>query len=363
MKKSKVAALALILLLLGSAAWAQQRHDSVVMVVDVSQSVGVQDQVTEAKNILQDMNRRFPNYVQDAGVMVFGNQQPPTTEWMLPVRNYDRQAVAGALASVQKGDGPTPIGFSLKQAAAGVDQARGKTALIIVSDGRDNGHADPVGVVREMKQKHGANLCVFTIQLGDNARGDALLSELVSVGQCGKTSRASALRSDSEVQALVDYIFPGVDAPPPPPPPSPTPLKDSDGDGVPDIYDECPGTPRGAKVDARGCWVLEDVHFDSGSAAIKPKYHAELDNVVAVLKKNPGVKIVVEGHTDSQGSLELNQRLSQQRAEAVMNYLIGKGVDPDQLSAVGYGPARPIADNDTAEGRAQNRRIELQSIE
>jgi OOP family OmpA-OmpF porin len=81
------------------------------------------------------------------------------------------------------------------------------------------------------------------------------------------------------------------------------------------------------------------------------------------MKANPDVKVEIQGHTDSRGSLALNERLSQQRAEAVRDYLIGQGIAAERLTARGYGPHNPIASNETADGRAQNRRVELKPLQ
>jgi OOP family OmpA-OmpF porin len=138
--------------------------------------------------------------------------------------------------------------------------------------------------------------------------------------------------------------------------------KDSDGDGVIDSRDKCPGTPAGAKVDARGCWVLQGVRFDSGKATLTPDSSAGLQEVLAVLKKNPNLKVEVQGHTDSTGSRELNQRLSEARAKAVKAYFTASGIAADRMTVHGFGPDRPVASNDTKEGRAQNRRVELKPV-
>ncbi len=154
--------------------------------------------------------------------------------------------------------------------------------------------------------------------------------------------------------------------------------KDSDGDGVTDVVDACPDTPAGMDVDGTGCppkeepkeihvvptkeWVLRGVHFQAGSGKISPKSYFALDEVAAILKDNPTVTVEIQGHTDSQGGDELNQKLSDRRAEAVKDYLVGKGISGDRLQTKGFGPSVPVADNETKEGRARNRRIEFKVL-
>ncbi|MGE5320847.1 MAG: OmpA family protein [Hyphomicrobiaceae bacterium] len=162
----------------------------------------------------------------------------------------------------------------------------------------------------------------------------------------------------------------------------PCDVPDSDHDGVPDFRDKCPGTPAGVKVDEVGCplpeaqpepvaapapvpaparapLVLEGVNFDFDKAVIRPPDVARLEQDFATLKKWGDVKVEVAGHTDSIGTEEYNMGLSLRRANAVRNWLVGKGVAADRLIVKGYGETMPIADNKTAEGRFKNRRVEL----
>ncbi len=102
------------------------------------------------------------------------------------------------------------------------------------------------------------------------------------------------------------------------------------------------------------------VLFASTKADILPQAQAKLSEVAeALLKTDPDAPIRVEGYADTQGSLTFNQTLSQQRADAVRDYLTSHGVAPDRVTAIGMGPAQPVADNATAEGRADNRRVEI----
>jgi OOP family OmpA-OmpF porin len=183
---------------------------------------------------------------------------------------------------------------------------------------------------------------------------------------------------------------------PPAPEPAPAPV-DSDNDGVPDNRDQCPGTPAGAQVDSRGCELDSDndgvvnskdqcpnttagamvdatgcegitetvetielrVQFPTNSSVIDATYDEEIRRVADFMDEYPETTVEIAGHTDSIGEADYNQFLSQRRAESVASRLTGPlGVEPDRVTAVGYGEAEPVASNDDAAGRAQNRRVE-----
>ena len=136
---------------------------------------------------------------------------------------------------------------------------------------------------------------------------------------------------------------------------------DTDRDGVPDNLDKCSNTPARAEVGANGCWMLKDI-FASGKADIGPDAYKQLDDVALILLKNSSMRLEIQGHTDDTGSAVSNQQLSEERARSVANYLIRKGVAADRLEWKGYGQTRPLESNKTAEGREQNRRVELNPI-
>jgi len=143
---------------------------------------------------------------------------------------------------------------------------------------------------------------------------------------------------------------------------------DSDNDGVVDSKDECPNTAAGAPVDRRGCEIrgtirLEGVQFETNSDRLLPEANRVLDQAAAALAKYPDLVVEVAGHTDAQGDAGYNLGLSERRAKTVRDYLIANGANAGSLTARGYGETEPVADNGTAEGRAQNRRVELRVIE
>ena len=154
---------------------------------------------------------------------------------------------------------------------------------------------------------------------------------------------------------------------------------DRDGDGVNDSADRCPGTPRETTVGSDGCpprvtppppptpaivapgerLVLEGVTFATGKATLTGSSTDVLDRVAHSLKAKPDVRIEIGGHTDNAGNDAHNQSLSEQRAGAVRDYLVGQGVDRSRIEIRGYGETMPVADNATPEGRARNRRVEI----
>jgi len=169
---------------------------------------------------------------------------------------------------------------------------------------------------------------------------------------------------------------------------------DSDGDGVADYLDKCPDTPAGTKVDANGCpevkaevvkveavkpevkvevvkpevrtevatalvLPIKNAQFETGKYNINKSYYVILDRVIKIMNENPGYTLEIKGHTDSKGSDSWNQKLSLYRANAIKQYLENNGISKERLTTKGFGKTMPVADNETAVGRAKNRRVEI----
>ncbi len=141
---------------------------------------------------------------------------------------------------------------------------------------------------------------------------------------------------------------------------------DSDGDGVYDDQDQCPGTAAGTRVDGVGCplpvaqvaSIKLKVNFPFDSTVVQERYFNDIAELAAFLRRFDDLQVDVEGHTDSVGGDAYNQQLSQRRAEAVVDLLVNEhGIARERLSPIGYGETRPVASNDTADGRAENRRV------
>ncbi len=147
---------------------------------------------------------------------------------------------------------------------------------------------------------------------------------------------------------------------------------DTDKDGVADYQDKCPYTLEGIKIDAKGCptdkkqdlnKLKQGIEFKTNSTKFTKNSYGTLNDIVALMQQIPNSKLEVQGHTDNVGSAKKNKELSENRALAVVNYLVMKGIEASRLRAVGYGGEKPIASNGTKKGRKQNRRVELVPFE
>lgn len=202
--------------------------------------------------------------------------------------------------------------------------------------------------------------------IGDNffLRGDAKMIRVQDINTW-----------DQSVSLSIGYAFgpktraaaPVAAAPAPAPAPAADP--DSDGDGVADSRDRCANTPRNLAVDANGCPIMDRsqerqdllVNFDFDQAVVKPEFYDEIETFAEFLQTYSNTNAVIEGHTDSDGTEAYNQGLSERRAQAVMNRLVqAHGIPASRLSAVGYGEARPVVENNSTANKARNRRIEAE---
>lgn len=154
------------------------------------------------------------------------------------------------------------------------------------------------------------------------------------------------------------------------------PVPDTDGDGIDDEHDGC--INEAGPIENNGCPVKQkpkeeiqqqinfaarNIYFETGKSILKSESYSSLDEVVNIMNNAPGLKLSISGHTDNVGNPSTNLLLSQNRANAVRDYLISKGIDAKRLSAKGFGQTQPVAPNTTADGRSQNRRVEIKIAE
>jgi outer membrane protein OmpA-like peptidoglycan-associated protein len=258
-----------------------------------------------------------------------------------------------------------------------LENTKGNIAVVIFSDGNlKNSHwvtgTESQLAIEQLALKYHNRLCIYTVFTGtpddEKAGGKQKLEQYanVTLPQCKSgfepgfkpSVTAAEVSSAAGMENFVDNVFfkriqPVV---------ADCSTLDADGDGVNDCDDKCPDTLKGAHVNKYGCWFV-DVKFDNDKSDIKPAFFAELNNAANVINNNPGLKFEIQGHTSSTGTPEHNMALSIRRANAVMDYLKTKVNNPDALTARGYGLTRPIDTNATEEGRANNRRVQLEVIQ
>jgi OOP family OmpA-OmpF porin len=358
-----------------------------------------------------------------SGLRTFGHDPKFSTERTKLIDGmgeFDKAAFQKALSGVTKAGGTSPLSNAIAAVSGDLNGLYGKSAMIIVTDGKDMGMG-PAAAATVVKEKFGDSLCIFPILVGDDAGGQQLMDEIAKIGGCGFATNSDNLASGQQMADFVEKVFIGTsldsdgdgvadarDKCPGTPtgvkvdaagcpldsdkdgvpdymdkcPGTPAGIKvdangcasDSDGDGVPDFLDKCPGTPAGMKVDVTGCpmtvldagaasWTFSNINFEVAKADIQASSYGILNEIASALRANPQLKVTVEGHTDSTGSRAFNMDLSQRRAQAVVDYLVNKGVSPQRLSAKGYGPDRPIADNGTKLGRSKNRRVQFTRVD
>jgi OOP family OmpA-OmpF porin len=396
----------------------EQKVDNFIVLFDASFSMrsqyGKESKFTLAKEFVSRMNQTLPDLDVNAGLRSFGHHPSVSNKNTARIygnTKYTKEELGNALKALKYPGGVTPMAEGIDAAAEDLKSTTGQTAAIIISDGeKDLLKKDPVAAAEAIKRSYGDRLCIYAVTVGEVPEirdpfknffrwlagkeempaGKALMDKIVQAGKCGFSLNATDHMSSQAMAEFVEKVFlvkytdsdgDGVwdhlDQCPntpkgvkvdekgcPIPKPKPQPKaqsgpRDTDGDGVYDDKDRCKDTPKGARVDDRGCWVISNLRFDFDKAEIKPEYYSILDEVVSVMKMNPLMDILIEGHTDSVGSDKYNQSLSERRSQSVKKYLVSKGVESKRMTAMGFGESRPIASNESEKGRSKNRRVEL----
>ena len=372
--------------------------DNFLVIIDASSSMGENymghKKFTIAKEIVNRMNQTLPEMGQKCGLRSFGHNRKlsyKNTLLLDGMTTYSTDKFQAGLDKLTVPGGTSPLYKALNAAGQDLASLAGTKAVIIVSDAKDMAKGT-LDSAKALKAKFGSSLCIYTVLVGDDAEGMALMKKIAETGRCGFFAKADDLLTSAGMAKYVDDVFlskhslvkkiappvhvnkdsdhdgvyDAMDNCPDTPENVSVDEKgcpfDSDNDGVPDYKDKCPDTPNGAPVNFQGCWALSHVLFDTNKYEIKPGALAEINASISVLKKNPAMKILIEGNTDNVGSRKYNKILSVKRAEAVKNYLVKMGIAENRLTTEGFGFSRPVATNKTEQGRALNRRVELHMV-
>jgi len=275
---------------------------------------------------------------------------------------FNRSSLAVSAKETDWIEGSTPLADVLAtDVGAMIGGTAGRAAVVVISDGRATDFAGrdgmgdgAVAAAQALAAGRTGDTCFHTIQVGNDPAGAATLQGIANASSCGSFRNASTLSSASALQQFSRDAYLGAPAP------VVAVVGDEDQDGVLDPNDKCPGTPRGADVDARGCWTLEGLQFEVSSYKIDRRYRTMLDDAIVILKNNPGLRIRIDGHTDSTGSEAYNQVLSERRAASVEEFFITEGgFSGDRFDVNGFGELRPAVPNDSPANMAINRRVEL----
>ncbi|MCK8602209.1 OmpA family protein [Desulfoferrobacter suflitae] len=281
-----------------------------------------------SKKILSGMNDLIPELgYQGSLSMVAPYQQvmPPTV--------YEKAKLADAIDAIPNQQEiygrRTPLGMGIHNLDAVMAGLSGRTGIILISDGRENMCTNPVMEAKAIADKYQA--CFHTISLADTPEGKAVMDQISQLGDCCAANGADLLQDPAALEEFVKCVF----------------------------YEEA----------MEEVIVLRGIHFDFDKSNIKAEWVPVLDEAAAILKDNPAINIVIEGHTDSIGTDAYNQALSERRARSVYNFFRQNGIAGSRMTTVGYGESNPIAPNtnpdgtDNPEGRALNRRVELKVVE
>lgn len=311
--------------------------DHVVLLSDGSHSMTKEGKVTAERLIVESFVSGMPDGSYTArGILFGGGSRRETADGP-----FDRTGLANWAASVRYLDPTTPFVEVLGTAGDRLKGKEGPAAIVLFSDGITT-WGDPDAVTekgRTMGQAYPGQLCLYTVQFGNDPDGQRMLESLARATGCGGSRQGSALRDASAMHEFERSIFVASRAAPAPPPPPPAP-------------DVCAGVLR-----------LRGVHFAFDKADIRPEDAVLLDEAARMLEMCGSKRVRVEGHTDSTGPEAYNLGLSQRRAQAVVNYLVGKGIARNRMEPVGLGESDPVASNATREGRALNRRVDFKFLQ
>jgi len=301
-----------------------------------SDYAGVQKFIIE-KSLVSKFNSYIPDLNLNGGLRTLGQNYADfdVTKLEYGIVKYDPKSLEGVIQKMENPFGDSPLETAILAAGNDLKPFPGKGALIIFTDGVDMGIA-PVKAAASVKSQYGDNLCIYTVLIGNDAQGAKILDQIVKAGQCGASVTGDALADDAAMSAFVERIFLARKQ---------------------HVMKET-GVRREAMASKEVSMQLL-VEFDSGKAVVKPKYNNEIKKVADFMKEYPDTAAVIEGYTDNVGKEAANVKLSQQRADSVKAYLVKKfGINSSRIKTIGYGPNKPIASNETKEGRQKNRRVQ-----
>jgi OOP family OmpA-OmpF porin len=309
-----------------------QKVDNFLILLDASHSMRDiyrdEQKFYLAKQAAHALNDTIAGLKLTGGIRLFGNLKvfSANTSLVCPMKDYSADDFGQCLDNLNPSFGSTPLYKALRAAAGDIENLQGKTAIIIISDGASTGKA-PTEAVNKLKDRFGDKVCISTIGIA----GSGDLNSISSASKCGVAMSFENVNTAAGMEMFAEKVFLAMK-----PKPAPKPV-------VEEVI-----------------IIPQQVFFDFDSSVIKPEFAVVLEEEAAkILRQKEHKGIIIEGHTDSIGTVEYNQLLSERRSNAIKELLVSKGLSASILTAKGVGEEKPIADNTTKEGRAQNRRVEF----
>ena len=308
--------------------------DNFIILFDTSNSMntpyqrgGTETKYQVAKRILKERNEYFPDLGYNAGMYTF-------TPWkeLVPMGPYSRESFANAIDSLPaEPKGPTNLTQGLRELDSVLAGLSGKTVVFLFSDGtysQIEGMKVPPRYTEDLAEKY--NVCFYMISYARRGIDNKLLVDMAKANECSRVISFKQFIENPDYNTGALFVVKSTTS-------------------LETITDR---KAIGLKVN--------NVEFDFDQSNLKQEFLSELDAVGSFMAKNPKAYAVVNGYTDDTGDFEYNMHLSRRRAESVSEYLMYKhNIEQDRLVVLWHGDANPIASNDTDEGRAKNRRVEI----
>ena len=319
-----------------------KKADNFIIFLDHSGSMAMKNaaktkKIVQAVNDVLAMNKAIPALDYTSGVFLFA----PYEEQCAP-RPDNPATVAAAVSAVDTEyeiyNRQTPMGNGLQDIDPVLGQLSGKTALIVFTDGESNIGVDPVAVAQSMAAKYGSNLCVHVVSYAETAEGQAVVDGIRSAFPCSVPADSATFANAAALDKYAKDVFyeEVMDAPAPAP---------------------APVVPVAPAKEV----VSFNLNFGFDKYQITDEMIPVLEQAKMILEEDAAASYVISGYTDSTGSEEYNQGLSERRANSVRKWMVENGISASRLEAVGFGELNPKYDNATAEGRKLNRRVDIQT--
>jgi len=317
--------------------------DQTFVVTDASGTMQMEETFPEAKALSRGFLRAMPEPSEpaknpgtyQASVIGFGGKD----RVVAPLASFDRARLDSTAQKIQimgelRGHGgTTPLDKVFGEIGTALGGTSGEAAVVVFSDGLPDRPDDTLEAARQLAASHPDGVCFHGVQTGDDPAGTAFLTELSQISDCGSVSSAAQVNNPSGMDRLARTVFTGTGA-------------------LPAVAAAPPSTCEGV-VRLRGIeFGFDRADLAEGSAVV-------LDAAVEELRRCGDVRVSIDGHTDSIGTEEYNDGLSRRRAGSVGDYFVRSGLEQGRFSTRGFGESTPIAPNDSPDGRARNRRVEL----